>query len=1345
MATTQVPSNQISIDPGNGGSVATATDNTPPIVAVPTLVATKAASSTIVYPGETFSYTITLNNPSAVDSANPFTATDTLPSGITLATNAIISSTAGAVTNSGDNQNLNLSVAGVVPAGGTTTITIPVTVSNTATIGALPPNSATISPGNGASDVTATENTPPIVDVPELTVTKASSASVLDPATGSTDFVYTVVITNNGLTPTTNPFTMTDTLPTGITLNGAITSPNAAVTNSGDNQNLNLSIATAVAPGASVTLNIPVTVTSDAPSGPLGANSALINPGDGGPSVTGTDKSPPIIYYPQITGQKVASTTTVNPNGIFTYVLTLTNSGNAPTTNPFTFVENFPSGVTLAGTPTTNGALVSTTDNQTFSVNTTINPGQTITISIPVQLTGNAPLTQLAPNTVTVNPGGANGPTVITEITPPTVYAPTITATKKASSNILVPGDTFNYTITVTNTGTVTTSNPFTLTDALPNNVTLGGTPTATAGHVVNNGDTQNLNLSIQGAIPPGGSVDIVIPVTLNPNAPVGPLPSNSATLSPGNGGSTITTTETSPPIVDIPVPLVTKTPSVTTIAQNDTFDYVVLINNNGNVDMSNPFTVTDVLPPDLTLSGPITSSVGPVTNLGVGNTLNLSVAGDVSAGATATITIPVTVNPNAPIGTLGQNAAVVDPGSGGHPSTGTDKNPPIIYAPVLAVTKTADTSTISPDGYFNYVVTVTNNGNYPTTNPFTVTDVLPTSVTLANDPVIDTGTVVNTGSNTNLNLVVRPGLAVGGEVTITIPVKLDPHAPAGTLGNNSLTASGGNGSSDVTMTDSNPPVISTPVVSGTKVATSDTLYPGDTFAYTVTLTNTGTVETSNPFTLSENFPTGVTYLGPITSSNGSLISSTGSASSPIFSIFESIPPGGSVTLNIPVVLNKNTPTGVLGANNAVISGGNGSSDVTISENTPPTVDTSVPIVTKSSSITQAIPGESFSYTLTIYNNGDLATSNPFTVTDDLPTGISLNGPIVSTAGPVTVSGSGASLSLSIAGSIPPGGTATITIPVVIADDIAAGSIGANTAIVDPGVGGESTTATDKNPPNVAFPVLAVTKAADTTVVHPCGTFNYVITVTNTGNLPTSSPLTVTDTLPVNLTLNGPVTADTGVVTNTGSGTQLNLSLSASLAPGATMHFTIPVRVDCNAPASQLPSNFIQVIGGGTLNPTTTTDEQPPTVVTEPRFDDGQKIACPRRARPCDVVTYTLTATNTGSAVASSFVVTDKLPLVALTGGGEVPVELLVCSVAGTLDGAQMDVGISGSEYAPIFSLTDCATGQPASIPVGEVVSISFKVRIPYDAVCPQTILNSAIIAGGGNVSDGGVYVYCHC
>ena len=240
-------------------------------------------------------------------------------------------------------------------------------------------------------------------------------------------------------------------------------------------------------------------------------------------------------------------------------------------------------------------------------------------------------------------------------------------------------------------------------------------------------------------------------------------------------------------------------------------------------------------------------------------------------------------------------------------------------------------------------------------------------------------------------------------------------------------------------------------------------------------------------------------------------------------------------------------------------------------------------------------PGQSGAdYTITVTNGGTLQTTGTITVTDALPTGITIASGFTQPSGwsCTATSGSSSFSCTSNAGTTlsSPSGSQAFTLPVSIAGGIATPV--ANTASTygggDPNHSTSGTAATGSDSTTISpEPQLSVTK----TDVHTPWTIGqpnsqYTITINNTGNSATSANITVTDNLPSGLTANGTPTVSGGPAQGSctvTSGTQISCSLSSSkaISAGGNVTITVPVTINPGAPSSV--TNTASAYGGGDL------------------------------------------------------------------------------------------------------------------------------------------------------------------
>ncbi|TDR41948.1 putative repeat protein (TIGR01451 family)/fimbrial isopeptide formation D2 family protein, partial [Tahibacter aquaticus] len=212
------------------------------------------------------SYTLQVTNTGTTATTAAATITDTIPTGLTIGTLPAGCTAAG--------QTVTCTVPAGLAASASTSFVIPVTP--TLAAGSSVTNTATVSGGGDSGCPAAARCSssagPTTIDAPQLTLTKTASAS---PWTVGVPASYTLQVTNTGTTATTAAATITDTIPTGLTIG---TLP-AGCTAAG--QTVTCTVPAGLAASASTSFVIPVTPTLAA--GASVTNTATVS-GGGDPS-----------------------------------------------------------------------------------------------------------------------------------------------------------------------------------------------------------------------------------------------------------------------------------------------------------------------------------------------------------------------------------------------------------------------------------------------------------------------------------------------------------------------------------------------------------------------------------------------------------------------------------------------------------------------------------------------------------------------------------------------------------------------------------------------------------------------------------------------------------------------------------------------------------------------------------------------------------------------------------------------------------------------------------------------------------------------------------------------------
>ena len=324
--------------------------------------------------------------------------------------------------------------------------------------------------------------------------------------------------------------------------------------------------------------------------------------------------------------------------------------------------------------------------------------------------------------------------------------------------------------------------------------------------------------------------------------------------------------------------------------------------------------------------------------------------------------------------------------------------------------------------------------------------------------------------------------------------------------------------------------------------------------------------------------------------------------------------------------------------------------------------------ITKTGTVNPA-PGPD-SFTVTVSNNGP-DTASGVVVNDSLPSQFTATG------------ASGGGFTCTLPGG--PGGTlvctqATLAVAagpqqIVVTGTLAAGTEGempANVATVssntsDPDLSNNTATFTQLIVPSadVGITKLALESGSTTpltTPVAPGGTFDYQLTVTNSGPSPAAN-VVVRDTLPTDITL---MATAPGCAPGAGSGGAITCTVGA-LASGATRVITLHVIVSTSAPGAG-PTNTATV-SSTTADPNLSNNSSSATIGITPVADLAlTKSVSPQIANVGDVVTYSFVVTNNGPE-GTGGLISDELPagLQFVSSSscteGPLPPEMVSCNV----------------------------------------------------------------------------------
>ena len=492
---------------------------------------------------------------------------------------------------------------------------------------------------------------------------------------------------------------------------------------------------------------------------------------------------------------KQVNLATAAPDDTLIYTVVVTNDGPSTATD-VDLTDTLPTGVTfVSGTTTVAGQSVSGnagSQTVTSTIGTLLN-GQsaTITINATINAAATGTLINAAVTSATDESNVNNNSDTAQTVIQPEIDL-TITKVDNDNNLSLLPGDTIQYTLGVTNNGP-SGATGVTVTDLLPTGLTFDATgSTAPASSAAVAGGTQlTYNL---GAL--GSGATLGTPITIN--AIIGANFSGTLTNTASVTGNETETNEQNnsasassvvvPPQIDLAITKVDNDNNLT-LAPSDSIAYTLNARNNGPSDATG-VTVVDVLPTGLTFNA--TGSTAPTSTVAVAGGTQLTYSlGSLANGASTNITINADISSTF-TGTLTNTAAI----SGNETETTTVNNNASAQS-VVAITP----ATISGKVYFD----ADNDGLFDSSEqPISGVLLTLTGTDLNGATVLQTTTTDASGCYefTNLNpgtyqvretqptfftdgqdTATFPGATAGADVISTITVGAGDNAPANNFG----------------------------------------------------------------------------------------------------------------------------------------------------------------------------------------------------------------------------------------------------------------------------------------------------------------------------------------------------------------------------------------------------------------------------------------------------------------------------------------------------------------------------------------------------------------------------------
>ena len=811
-----ITGNVASTEGGMGATSNTAILN---VVAPPSIA--KAFNPTGIALDASTTLTFTITNPAANTLVlTGVTFTDTLPSGLTLATSS--ASVCGGTLTTTTPASISLTAAAIaVNSQCVFNVTVTGTVSGNFTNVTGSVSSTNGGAGNSASANLAVAGPPSIA--------KAFGLPSLGLG-GSTSLTFTITNPNTGLTLTGLAFT--DNLPAGL----LVATPNSLAGACGGVATVaagasSLSLAAGTVPSsASCTLSVNVTATTAG----VKNNSVQVTSTEGGIGNTSnasiTVLTPPVI-------SKAFGVSAIAVNGSTSLSFTIQNNNTATTLTGIGFTDTLPAGLVISSPNGLSGPCGSGTITDTPSTNVITLSGATLpqssSCTFSVSVTGTAAGDQSNVTGLVTSANGGTGGTAsaaIKVVSPPSIA--------KAFNPAAIA---WNATTTLTFTTTNPASNTAALTgvaftDTLPSGLTLSTSSASVCGGTLTT--TAPASISLTAATIAVNS-QCVFNVTVT-GALFGSYTNVTGNVSSANGGAGNTASAN---LTVIMPPSITKAFGDAAIGlTNSTSLHFAIANPNVAVALTG-VAFTDALPAGMVVSTPngLSGSCGGgiITAAAAAQSVVLT-GGTIAAGGSCTFSVNVTAT------AAGNQVNTTGSVSATNAGTGNTATASImVLAPDLTIAKSHAGNFFQGQTGGTYSLTVNNVGAGPTAGTVTAIDALPVGIIAT--------ALAGAGWNCALGTLscVRSDVLAAGASYPAVTVTVSVAAGAAASVTNRASVSGGgelnvanDGAADVT-TITPPPDFTLSVTVSTI-----TIKVGEQAGYAIILTPQNNVF-ANPITLS--------------------------------------------------------------------------------------------------------------------------------------------------------------------------------------------------------------------------------------------------------------------------------------------------------------------------------------------------------------------------------------------------------------------------------------------------------------------------------------------------------------
>ncbi|SCC13493.1 DUF7507 domain-containing protein [Bacillus wiedmannii] len=837
---------------------------------------------------------------------------------------------------------------------------------------------------------------------------------------------------------------------------------------------------------------------------------------------------------------------------IITYTVAVTNAGTVPITNTI-LIDAIAAGTTFVPNSILVDGIPRPNENPITGINLgIILPNNTIivtfqvnVVSIPAQNTIN----NIAVIHYEYKPEQSAPPiseTTSSNTTNIQFIDVVLIATKSANKVLANIDDTIEYTVFIQNNGSTTTNSIFfadTIEDGtvfIPGSVTVNNTVLPAADpnigfFIPNIASGQATTITLQVSVtnlpalnPTPNTANIVYDFIFNPDfAPIQKSTTSNTTFVQINDAD----------IVSL------KTVDLTSVTIGDILTYTTTLTNIGNADATT-VVFTDNIPDGTTfIEGSVLVNNIPQLNA---NPSTGILVGTIAPNVSIPVTFSVTVVALPASGRIqNQSTSRYTINSEEQISTSNITITEVISANVIATKTTpiqyADLQTIIP-----YTISITNNGNIQVEN-IIVTDIIPANTSFIGNSVIVNGTARpndNPVSGIQIdNIPPNTTATVLFQVQVTSIPQTNPISNTSTI-EYQYTLPNRPPITETILSSASVTAINHANLNSNKTVNLAFATVGDTLTYMITLNQTGNVA-ANDVIIQDMIPQGTTFIENSVIVNGDALPGVSPVSGiPIGTIIVGGNASASFQVSVtsiptPNELNNKAITTfnyIVNPNNVPVTNTNTTNTVTT------TVQNDNVFAIKSVDVTNALPGQTVTYTITITNSGNV-TIEDLLVIDTAPVDTTF------VTGSVTINGinqPNANPENGIAlGNLAPNESTIITFQVTISPSTLQSAINNDASVsytvtIDPNEPPITITKqTNTVTTTVVDPLVSIEKTADKSIVATGDTITFTLEVINHSPIPTIST-SVLDIIPSgttfienSVTINGTpvpnVRPDTGI------------------------------------------------------------------------------------------------------------------------------------------------------------------------------------------------------------------------